>query len=126
MISWARVMKWLRALLLLGTLLTSPAGVFAGIVLPASECCGAICPMHRNEKPQHQRVPCQGGNSSPQTCLCAPSRHAQIVRAQFAPEAILTTHSIARWPAMTLEAAAFNIGPVLIRPISPPDQPPRL
>jgi hypothetical protein len=119
-------MKWLRALLLLGTLITSPVGVLAVTVLPASECCGAMCPMHRNEKPQHERVPCQGGSSSPRTCMCGPSQHAQIVLAQFAPEAILRTHPIVRWPARTLEAVAFNIGPVLIRPVSPPDQPPRL
>jgi len=44
-------MRRLRALLLLGAMLTNPVGIVAAVVFPASDCCcccgaGGMCPMH--------------------------------------------------------------------------------
>jgi hypothetical protein len=125
-IPFARIMKWLRALLLLVTVLTNPVGGFAANVLFAPDCCGgAMCPMHRDPKSPHER-PRQAHDSSQQTCMCGPSQQAHALLPQLSPEAILMAHPILFQPVITHEGPAFSTRTVLIRSGSPPDQPPRL
>ena len=126
-ISYALIMKWLRALLLLGTLLTSPVGGFAVNVLSAPDCCsGAMCPMHRDPKSPHEKRPYQPNDSSQQTCMCGPNQQAHALLPQLFPEAILMAHPTVFQPAITHEGPAFSTRTVLIGSTSPPDQPPRL
>jgi len=120
-------MKWLRASLLLGTLLISPLGAFAGILLPVSDCCsGAMCPMHRDQKSPHEKKPSQASDSPQQTCMCGPNHQAHALLPQLASEAILMAQPILFQPAITHEGSAFSTAIARIRSISPPDQPPRL
>src|SRR5580700_4510799 len=120
-------MKWLRLSLLLGTLLTSPLGAFAGILLPVSDCCsGAMCPMHRDPQSPHEKKPSQASDSPQQTCMCGPNQRAQVLLPQLSPQAILMAHPILFQPANTRSGSAFSTAIARIRSISPPDQPPRL
>jgi hypothetical protein len=126
-ISCARMVKSLRALLLLGTLLASPAAGLAVMILPAPDCCsGAMCPMHRSEKLQCEKMPCQDGSSLPQTCACAPGHQAQVSLQRLAPQAILTPHPVLFRPVLAPNGPASGTRTLAIRPIWPPDQPPRL
>src|SRR5580704_17956093 len=126
-ISCVRMVKSLRALLLLGALLASPAAGLAVMILPAPDCCsGAMCPMHRSEKPQREKMPRQDSGSSPQTCVCAPSHQAQVSHQRLAPQAILTPHAVLFRPVLAQNGPASGTRTLAIRPISPPDQPPRL
>ena len=124
-----RRMRRFRALLLLVTLLASPVGVVTALAFPMlQDCCcsGAMCPMHRNQKSQQGGMPCQHTNPRQQICTCGPSQQVQVVLPPFAPEAILTTYAIVFRPVTAHEVANFTMEPILIRSISPPDQPPRL
>ena len=85
------VMERFRALLLLSILLTMPVSTLAASVLSVSQCCccgsGAMCPMHRNQKSQQEKMPCHGTDQSQPTCMCAPSQQTQSVIPTFAPKA---------------------------------------
>ena len=122
-------MRRLRALMLLGTLLTNPVRIVAAVVFPALGCCcsgaGGMCPLHRTQKSQSEKTPCQGSNQSQQTSMCAPNAQAQSMVPQFAPKATMDVRAIAFLPSATFEVVLFNAAPVLIRSVSPPDQPPR-
>jgi hypothetical protein len=119
-------MRWLRVLLMLVALLASP---MAGLALSAAslaDCCGgAMCPMHRGQESPRQKMPGQA-NPPQGTCMCGPSQQAQQSVPNLAPQAILTFHPILSWPLKTQENLAFGTAPVLIRPVAPLDQPPRL
>lgn len=123
-----RIVKRVQALLLLCALLFPAGGVLAAAVFPATAscCCGAMCPMHRSQKSQHEKIPCQGGNSSPQTCMCAPVQQNQAFLPQFSLKALLPS-GLTQFHLLTVRVVvAPRIGPVLICFTSPPDQPPRL
>src|ERR1700730_16521345 len=125
-ISCVQLMKRLRALLLLATLLTSAVGGLAVNVLPAPHCCGgSLCPMHRDPQSARDKRP-PGNDSSPQTCMCGPHQKTFALLPRLSPEAILMAPPILFQPASTLEGPVFSTGTVRIRTISPPDQPPRL
>lgn len=120
-------MNRLRALLLLGTLLTSPVGGLAWGAASAADCCGGtMCPMHREPKSPHEKKPGQTNDSPRQTCMCGPGQRTRALLPQLTPEAILTAHPILFQRAITHEGVAFTTGAVLIRSAAPPDQPPRL
>jgi len=122
-------MKRLRALLLLGALLTNPVGIVAAMVFPASDCCccgaGGMCPMHHDQKSQKEKIPCQGGNQA-QNCMCAPSQPSQAVLPPVALQAIVPVEPTGlHQPLIGDTVGALCVAPILIRSISPPDQPPR-
>jgi len=121
-------MKRLRALLLLGALLTNPVGIVAAMVFPASDCCccgaGGMCPMHHDQKSQKEKIPCQGGNQA-QNCMCAPSQQTQPVIQQVLPEAIVSSGAVLPLPVLTQEIPRSDFKFTLARFTSPPEQPPR-
>lgn len=120
-------MRWLRALLMLVALLASPMAGLASSAASLVDCCGgAMCPMHRGQQLPHQKMPPQGDRSSQGTCMCGPGHQAQLSLPNLATQAILTFHPILSRLVRAQQNLAFGTAPVLIRPIAPLDQPPRL
>ena len=124
-------MRRFRALLLLGSLLTTPVSIVAAVVFPSSTyyCCstapGATCPMHRTQKSQQEKIPCQGSNQSQPCCMCAPNTTAQPMIPQVTPKATVDVYAISFLPSITYEVTPRHVTGVLIRSISPLEQPPR-
>ena len=85
-----------------------------------------MCPMHRNQKTQQEKMPCHGTDQSQPTCMCAPNPQTQAVIPPFAPRATVNVHNLLFLPAITEEVYLFDLKPELIRFVSPPEQPPRL
>lgn len=82
--------------------------------------------MRGDGKSQREKMPCQGRSSSPQTCVCAASQQARVSLQRLAPEAIPAPQPTLFRPLTAHQGHAFDAKPVAIRPIPPPDQPPRL
>ncbi len=123
------VMQRFRALLLLSALLTMPVSILAASVLSAAQCCccgsSAMCPMHRSQKSQQEKMPCHGTGQSQPTCMCNANQQNQPVILQFAPKATVNAHSVVFLSAVVYELGLFHSGPALISFVSPPEQPPR-
>jgi hypothetical protein len=120
-----------RALALLIASLATPVALLAASVfgMSSSICCGsemgAMCPMHHNQNSKQEKMSCQGRNQAQQTCMCAPHDQSQPMISQFAPKATVEAFAIAFLPRITFEVPLFSAARILIRSISPPDQPPR-
>ena len=124
-------MRRFRALLLLGSLLTTPVGIMAAVVFPSSTCCccgttpGAMCPMHRNTQSRQEKMPCQGAGQSKQCCMCASNPQVQPMIPQFTPNAAEVGYEISFLPSIANEVLLRNVTRLLIRSVSPPEEPPR-
>ena len=85
-----------------------------------------MCPMHRGQKSQHEKMPCRGGNSPPQTCMCAPSQPSQAMLPPVALQGIVPIEPTGLYEmAIGNAVLVVRVAPILVRSISPPDQPPR-
>jgi len=125
------VLRRIRALVLLSALLSPVGGAVTAAVFPQNascSCCGgAMCPMHRSEKSQHRKPLCGGENSSqPQTCMCAPSQPTQAMLPPVALQAIVPVEPAGlHQPPIGDTVGMLHAAPILVRSVSPPDQPPR-
>jgi len=85
-----------------------------------------MCPMHRNQKSRHDKMPCQGANSSPVTCVCAPSQPSQAMVPSVALYGIVPIEPSGVYqPPIGGAVVVVRVVPILVRSVSPPDQPPR-
>jgi len=121
----------LRALVLLGVMLAAPGGAVAALVSPASQnccrsCCGPMCQMNHHQKSQHGDMPCHGSNSSHDICMCSSNQTGPALPGPFTAEKLPAVQPVALPGLISHEVAAFIERTVLVRPVSPPDQPPRL
>jgi len=115
---------------LLGVMLATPAGAVASLVSPASQsgccaCCGPMCPMHDQQKSQHETMPCHGSNSSHDTCMCSSNQTGPTFIRPFAPQEVEAGYQVLVPSAVSDEREAFSERLILARSIAPPDQPPR-
>lgn len=120
-------MQRLRALLLLGTLLTNLVGLVAAAVFPASQCCcGAkMCPMHRNQASNKKKMLCGAPAESQPKCTCGVRQESQPVVQQVLPKATLNPWAILTAPIVEDAMPVSGFVSLLLRTIAPPRQPPR-
>jgi hypothetical protein len=125
-VTYMRLMKRVRALLVLGTLLVTPIGIPVAFAFSPCDCCktATIC-APRNDQSRKQNLPCDGFGHSQQTCMCAPAQHTQPAILSFAPKATIGAGAVLLPPVVVLELSVFSLGPPLSRFHSPPKQPPR-
>jgi len=122
------MMRRLRALFLLATLLATPSAMLASAFFNVSQCCccdSKICPMHRPSQKNRGKAICGAPSDSAPTCSCSikqaplPPIIFAAYQATIEPAARLQAPVVGRSVRSSHHASLFS------RSTAPPEHPPR-